>query len=285
MNQEATRKLQTFYERPSAMARPPLVDVEELSAVRGELLVPAVSRVNLAMALSHYSCSWRDSLALRSKQVSAGTVALCHFNQPVRFDLHNGAEFAVLLLRNEALEHVREESREDLGAELQAQPALDDLTLRHLTEVLVREKRDGFPNGLFFLDGIATALASHLVRHYSIAPPVEKTYTGGIAPSVLRRCIEFMESHLDGGVRLNELAREAGLSASHFVRSFRRSTGQTPYQFLLRRRVARAQEAMRDLRLSLAEVAVLSGFADQHHLARIFRRITGLTPSSYRRSL
>jgi AraC family transcriptional regulator len=42
---------------------------------------------------------------------------------------------------------------------------------------------------------------------------------------------------------------------------------------------------MCDRRASLAEVALVSGFADQHHLARVFRRITGLTPSSYRRSL
>ena len=175
--------------------------------------------------------------------------------------------------------------RARLGAELEAHPAIDDLTLRHLTEVLLREKRDGFTNGLFFLDGIATAVASHLVRRYSIAPLVEKTYKGGMAPSALRRCIEYIEARLDGDLRLDELAQVVGLSASHFVRSFRRSTGKTPYHFLLHRRVARAQMAMRDRSISLAEVALACGFADQHHLARVFRRITGVTPSIYRRSL
>ena len=179
----------------------------------------------------------------------------------------------------------REENREDLGAELQARPVLEDGTLRCLMEILLRQKRDGFVSGLFFLDGIATALASHLVRHYSIAPPIAKTYTGGMPPSVLRRCIDYIEARLDGGLRLNELPREAGMSASHFVRTFRHSTGKTPYQFLLQRRVARAQSAMRNPRVSLAEVALASGFANQHHLARVFRRITGVTPSTYRRSL
>ena len=284
MNRDATRKLQAFYEKP-VTTPPPLVDVEELSALKGELLVPAINRVNLALALSGYSFSWRDSLALHSKDASAGTVALCEFNQAKSFKVQNPVELAVVLLRNEALEQVREENRRDLGAELEAHPAVDDLTLRHLTEVLLREKRDGFPNGLFFLDGIATAVASHLVRRYSIAPLVEKTYKGGMAPSALRRCVEYIEARLDGDLRLDELAQVVGLSASHFVRSFRRSTGKTPYQFLLHRRVARAQMAMRDRRAPLAVVALVSGFADQHHLARVFRRITGVTPSTYRRSL
>ncbi len=116
-------------------------------------------------------------------------------------------------------------------------------------------------------------------------PPIEGSSIGGMAPSILRRCIEFMEAHLEGDVRLSELAGETGISASHLVRSFRQSTGQTPYQFVLHRRVERAQTLMRDHYASLTEVALASGFADQHHLARVFRRITGLTPSSYRRSL
>jgi AraC family transcriptional regulator len=94
-----------------------------------------------------------------------------------------------------------------------------------------------------------------------------------------------MEAHLTQVLRLSELAREAGVSTSHFIRSFRQSTGKTPYQFLLHRRVERAQAMMRDLRKPLAEVALATGFADQHHFARVFRRITRVTPSRYRSSL
>jgi AraC family transcriptional regulator len=127
-------------------------------------------------------------------------------------------------------------------------------------------------------------LASHLVSHYS-SQPAERNSKGGMAPSTLRRCIEFMEAHLTGVLRLSELAREAGISTSHFVRSFRQSTGKTPYQFLLHRRVERAQVLMRDPRTSLVEVALATGFADQHHFARVFRRITRVTPSRYRSEL
>jgi AraC family transcriptional regulator len=102
---------------------------------------------------------------------------------------------------------------------------------------------------------------------------------------MLRRSVEFMQAHLEGDLRLSDIACEVGLSGSHFLRSFRESTGKTPHQFLLHLRVERAQTLMRDRRASLTEVALASGFADRHHLARVFRRITRVTPSSYRHSL
>jgi AraC family transcriptional regulator len=102
---------------------------------------------------------------------------------------------------------------------------------------------------------------------------------------MLRRCIELMEARLEGDLRLSELARETNLSASHLIRSFRQSTGKTPYQFLLHRRVERAKILMRDHRTPLIEVGLASGFADKHHFSRVFRRVTGMTPGSYRRSL
>jgi AraC family transcriptional regulator len=169
--------------------------------------------------------------------------------------------------------------------ELQERHGLQDQTMRHLMEILLYEKRHGFQSGAFFLDGIAAALASHLIHSYSADKPLMANSVGGMAPSTLRRCIALMDARLGGDLRLDELAREAGLSTSHFIRSFRESTGKTPYQFLLDRRVERAQTLMREPRTSLTEVAKSSGFANQHHMARIFRSVTGVTPSDYRGSL
>lgn len=262
----------------------PPASVAEFAAVKGEWTIPAIKDVSLALSLSNFSASWRGSRGLRSEAISAGTVAICEVDRERSFDMRDDANFAVVLLRNEALDQVREDGRDMRGA-LQTHEVLEDPTLRRLMGVLVEEKRNGFKSGAFFLDGVATALASYLAHHYSTMPMRMISVRGGLAPAILRRCIEFMESRLEGNLGLNELAREAGLSTSHFVRSFRQSTGKTPYQFLLQRRVDRAQDLMRDPHVSLTEVALASGFADQHHLATVFRRITRMTPSNYRRSL
>jgi AraC family transcriptional regulator len=198
--------------------------------------------------------------------------------------MRNDAGFGIVMMSNEVLEQVGQETRY-IRPELQTRDVLNDSTRRSLMEILLTEKQAGFRSGLFFLDSVATTLASYLLRHYSAASAVLENPTGGLAPSVLRRSIEFIQTHLEGNLRLSDLAREAKLSTSHLVRSFRQSTGKTPYQYLLQQRIERARSLMRDHRTSLTEVALASGFADQHHLARVFRRITGVTPSSYRRSL
>jgi AraC family transcriptional regulator len=89
--------------------------------------------------------------------------------------------------------------------------------MRRLMEILLYEKRQGFQRGGFLLDSIAAALASHLIHYYSTHAPVIRSSVGGMAPSTL-----------EADLRLDELAREAGMSASHFIRSFRESTGKTP---------------------------------------------------------
>jgi AraC family transcriptional regulator len=260
------------------------LNVAEVAAPRGNWILPAVNEVRLGLILSNYSANWYSSKGLLSLDVSAGSLSICEFNQPRRMEMRNPASIALVLLRNEILEQALRDSRQP-RVELRECHGLQDQTMRHLMEILLYEKRQGFQSGAFFLDSIAAALASHLIHRYSADAPLIANSIGGMAPSTLRRCIALMEARLEGDLGLNELANEAGLSTSHFIRSFRESTGKTPYQFLLDRRVQRAQTLMRDPRISLTNIAKSSGFANQHHMARIFRSVTGITPSAYRRSL
>jgi AraC family transcriptional regulator len=284
MNRGFTSETAPFSILPTAKREFMPVDVAEVTAPRGEWILPAVNEVRLGLILSDYSANWHRSRGLLSIDMSAGSLSICEFNQPRHMEMRNQASVALVLLRNEILEQTLHDSRQS-RVELQERHGLQDHNLRRLMEILLYERRHGFQSGAFFLDGIAAALASHLIHHYSADAPLITNSVGGMAPSTLRRCIELMEARLEGDLGLGELAREAGLSTSHFIRSFRESTGKTPYQFLLDRRVQRAQTLMRDPRTSLAKIAISSGFADQHHLARIFRRITGVTPTAYRGSL
>jgi AraC family transcriptional regulator len=257
--------------------QPPLLEISELSATTGEWVVPPAGQPSLALALSDFHATWRGQNGKKTEDVSAGTVAICEPDQPRVFEFQDAAKFGFVLIRPKALEY----------ASLQLEPhdTLDDPVLRRFIEVLLLEKRGGFPGGSLFLDSMATALATYLSDTYSPAPARSSRSTGGMAPAALRRVIEFMNANLTSSLRLGDLAREAGLSAAHLLRSFRQSTGKTPHQYLLDRRVERAQALMREPRNSLADVALSTGFANQHHLSRVFRRIRGVTPSAYRQSL
>jgi AraC-like DNA-binding protein len=74
----------------------------------------------------------------------------------------------------------------------------------------------------------------------------------------------------------------AGLSVFHFARAFRQSFGMPPHSYLLRRRIERADRLLEQTELSLSEIALSTGFSDQSHFAKHFRRLTGMTPSTAR---
>jgi AraC family transcriptional regulator len=87
-----------------------------------------------------------------------------------------------------------------------------------------------------------------------------------------------MESELS----LDELAQSVGLSTAHFARMFRKSTGETPHQFVLRQRLERAKAMLRAPDARVLDVAVACGFKTQQHFAQVFRDVCGISPTGYR---
>jgi AraC family transcriptional regulator len=106
---------------------------------------------------------------------------------------------------------------------------------------------------------------------------------GGLSPAALQRVQLYVQAHLDRPVPLRDLAERAGLSAYHFARAFKVTTGETPRAFVERLRIARAEALMRDGALTLAQVALATGFATQSSFTNAFRRATGFTPARYLR--
>jgi len=100
----------------------------------------------------------------------------------------------------------------------------------------------------------------------------------------VRKISALVEAKLEGSVRITELAATARLSKSHFSRAFKAHFGRSPQQYVLDRRVARAQQLMLASNCRLCDVAQACGFADQAHLSRVFRRLVGAAPNRWRRA-
>jgi AraC family transcriptional regulator len=103
-----------------------------------------------------------------------------------------------------------------------------------------------------------------------------------LSPGVLSRLVRHIEGHLDAELRVEDLARLAGLSRSHFSRAFQRMTGEAPQRFILKRRLCRARDLISAGAPNLARVAVEAGFSSQAHMTTAFRKELGVTPSRYR---
>jgi transcriptional regulator GlxA family with amidase domain len=104
-----------------------------------------------------------------------------------------------------------------------------------------------------------------------------------LAPWQERRTKELLNADLGGEIPLRQLAMECGLSVRHFTRAFRQSTGIPPHRYLLKRRVEQAQQLLKDPALSLLDVALACGFADQSHFTRVFSASVGVSPGVWRR--
>jgi len=115
----------------------------------------------------------------------------------------------------------------------------------------------------------------------SARPP---TLRGGLAPWMVCRVSTYIETHLDSAITLADLAGLAKQSVYHFCRVFRKSFDEPPHQYVMRRRIERAQGLMLQTNLPLAQIAVDCGFADQAHLNKSFRRFAGQTPGAWRRA-
>jgi AraC family transcriptional regulator len=159
----------------------------------------------------------------------------------------------------------------------------DDLVLAQITRsILPFIGRSDGPS-LLALDQFSLILGAHLVQRYGVLQKIGKVSKGGLAPWQRRRAAELLRENLDGRIRLMEIARECGLSVSHFARSFKTSFGISTHQCLIRHRIEHAKDLMPRTTLSLIDIAVQSGFNDQAAFTRTFRQLVGVSPGRWRR--
>jgi AraC family transcriptional regulator len=133
------------------------------------------------------------------------------------------------------------------------------------------------------LDHLSLLLGAHLLDRYAGIKKLSAVPVGGLAPWQMRRAQEMLRGNLHGNIRVQQLARECELSASHFARSFKVSFGVSPIQWVIGQRVSLAKELLIQRKISLSDVAILSGFADQSAMTRTFVSCVGVSPGRWRR--
>lgn len=167
-------------------------------------------------------------------------------------------------------------------SELPLRRDIVDARIFNLAQVLKVELEDDCPNGAVFGDSIATALVIHLLKRYATRPLVIPNYASGLEPAQLRRVTDFLRANLDQKVTLEQLAELVDVSQFHFARLFKRSTGLSPHQYLIKLRVEQAKDLLLNRNLSIADVAQAVGFTDQSHLTNHFKSLLGISPGKYR---
>jgi AraC family transcriptional regulator len=112
----------------------------------------------------------------------------------------------------------------------------------------------------------------------------EEATVGGLLPRQARRVQDYIDAHLTDVVRVEDLSALIHLSVAHFSRSFKRTFGESPHAFVIKRRLKIATRFMLETEMSLTDIAFQCGFVDQAHFCRLFRKWTSATPGAWRRS-
>jgi len=134
-----------------------------------------------------------------------------------------------------------------------------------------------------YLEALGVVLAHELVRINTGIRSPDAPINGGLAAWQRRKAVAYIEEHLAEPISLAALAQLVGLSACYFCRAFRQSLGMPPQRYQLRQRIERAKSLLAKRAASVTDVSLAVGYNDTSAFCTAFRRVTGLTPSAYRR--
>jgi AraC family transcriptional regulator len=216
------------------------------------------------------------------ERTAPGTMLLVPAGTTHRLRWQGASERVILSLHPDRLNQVAEEAGTS-SPEFETQWSLRDAGLQQIILDMGLQASEGWPLGRLYADLTVAGFVNRLLRRYAANPVDMGRIKGGLPIPQLRRVMEYITANLDRDISLEEIAREANQSPFHFARSFRAVTGQTPYQYLIDQRMARAKLLLKTRDWPVQEIAHMTGFQSPVNFVRTFRLRVGQTPGEWRK--
>jgi AraC family transcriptional regulator len=262
------------------------VVVEQHRYPRSELADVMFKRHVIAINIGHSNtCEFKKEGRFRRDFKARGAINFFPSLQPfsLRLNVERGVFGNVLFLALGPVFVSRIAEGLELNSdrvELIEQRRDTDPALQHIAMALRVAVQTGDALDHMYGEGLSTALAAHLLREYGAAVPRPKRQYGRLPCQKLARAVEYIQDKLDADLTVFGIAQAVDMSPDHFTRLFKKSTGQTPYQYVVEARVRKAKELLTTGKFNISEAASHVGFVDQSHLTRHFKRVFGLPPKT-----
>lgn len=159
-------------------------------------------------------------------------------------------------------------------------PQIEDADLVTSGRMALNALRDSDTASVMF-DALARVFLVKLVKRYGEERVASLDFIRGFSAEQYKRVLDLVAARFAEPITIEDMAREAGISTSHFGRLFKAVLNETPYQFLMDYRIERAK-AMIVGSDPLIDIALRCGFSDQPHFTRVFKQATGKTPREWR---
>lgn len=216
----------------------------------------------------------------RSYHLTPGDVSVFPYGLSIGGATFEPCEFLALCIRPHVVERAAAGGPGDGRPEIKTSIGVSDPLAAGMLHDLLRELRAG---GGPHVEALVEALSVHLVRHYSKGPRAAPSGPAdGMPDYVLSGAVAFIEDSLERDLSPAEIARAAGLSPSRFARAFKAATGKTVREYVDERRVEKAKPLLASGEATPEEVARRVGFKSPRRFAAVFRKLTGVSPRSYR---
>ncbi len=216
--------------------------------------------------------------------VTPGTFHVTEPAAPTRCLFRGPCDVLHLHVPNGMIAKISREFSDREPTPLCCQPALArDPMVERLGRALLASEQIGGSYGRLYADSVSIAIVTRLLGLHQ-ADASEQPRVAELAKWRLKRAIEYIEASLAESVRLADMSSPAGLPRMHFAGKFKPATGLRPHEYLLRRRIERAQEKLAGTSMSLVEVALSVGFQTQSHFTSVFTRMVGQPPRAWRQT-
>jgi AraC family transcriptional regulator len=192
------------------------------------------------------------------------------------------ADATVLVLDPQYFSRVADESVNADRVELLPIFGQLDTVVHQIGWLLEQEIKAEWPTSQIYVDSLTTALSAHLLRQYCTVEQRLKDYKNGLSQGKLQQIIDYIQAHLAEDLSLDDIATQVGMSRYYFCQLFKRSTGMSPYQYVIKCRIDRAKELLLFRQdCSIADVAFQVGFASQSQFTKHFKKWVGTTPKKF----
>jgi AraC family transcriptional regulator len=258
------------------------VEMVRMAQPAGHFPDPAMPNLTFIMVVGGRPLMDTDlGAAKRQLRVERGLLSVTPANTPCDFTVHGPHGILIFNVSaarvSDLTEQITGKATTDLGPchDFFRDPLIEQLSTRMWEEAV-----DGNPFGRVFADqamnSLITLLCGRAAR--SQTRPPRRTALEGHR---LGRVLDFVRDNLASDFGLADMASVAHMSEFHFSRQFKSVVGLSPHQYVIRKRVERAKDLIRENKLSLTQVALAVGFCDQSHLVRHFNRLVGVSPSRF----
>jgi AraC family transcriptional regulator len=248
-----------------------------------DVVAPMADHVVMTFPTGVTQFERRSGKSVVSGTVRPGLVTVIPAGSSSRWDIYQPLNVVQLYLPPTTLARIAREADMAAPGELLERTAHPD----PITSRLLMSAADVLDGSealdALFRQQLTDLLATRLLAAHAGRPATFQPVMGGLNPKVLRRAIERLRSDGEADVSLAALAADAGVSRFHFCRAFKESTGLSPHAWLRQYRLEQAMNMLRDTDASVASVAAALGYASQTAFAAAFRKLTGETPSDWRR--